>query len=110
MALSVLNNNTMPPNSEPEMVIKSFDGGGTTGGTGDVVGGSVEAAQGIDGAVGVDGIDSVGCSSYCAWSGCAGTRGTGLSGAASAEFLFANFVHWSRVKCSRQCGSAPDGA
>ena len=44
VALSVLNNNTMPRNSEPEMVIKSYDGGGTTGGTGGVTGGSVEAA------------------------------------------------------------------
>ena len=44
VALSVLNNNTMPRNSEPEMVIKSFDEGGTTGGTGGVARGSVEAA------------------------------------------------------------------
>ena len=44
MALSVLNNNTMPRNSEPEMVIKSCDGGGIADGTGGVVGGSVEAA------------------------------------------------------------------
>ena len=44
MALSVLNNNTMPRNSEPEMVIKSYDGEGTTGGTGGVARGSVEAA------------------------------------------------------------------
>ena len=44
MALSVLNNNTMPRNSEPEMVIKSYDEGGTVGGIGGVAGGSVEAA------------------------------------------------------------------
>ena len=44
MALSVLNNNTMPQNSEPKMVIKSYDGEGTTGGTGGVARGSVEAA------------------------------------------------------------------
>ena len=44
VALSVLNNNTMPRNSKPEMVIKSYDGGGTTGGTGGVAGGPVEAA------------------------------------------------------------------
>ena len=44
VVLSVLNNNTIPRNSEPEMVIKSYDGGGTAGGTGSVAGGSVEAA------------------------------------------------------------------
>ena len=44
MALSVLNNNTMPRNSKPDMVLKSCDGGGATGGTGGVAGGSVEAA------------------------------------------------------------------
>ena len=44
VALSVLNNNTIPQISEPEMVIKSCDGGGTTGGIGSGVGGSVEAA------------------------------------------------------------------
>ena len=43
VALSVLNNNTIPQNSEPEMVIKSCDGGGTVGGIGGVAGGSVEA-------------------------------------------------------------------
>ena len=43
VALSVLNNNTMPRNSEPDMVIKSCDGGGTVGGTRGVVGGSIEA-------------------------------------------------------------------
>ena len=43
MALSVMNNNTIPRNSEPEMVMKSYDGGGTTGGTGGVAGGLVEA-------------------------------------------------------------------
>ena len=66
MALSVLNNNTMPRNSKPDMVLKSCDGGSATGGIGGVAGGSVEAARGINGAVGVDGIDSVGCSSCCA--------------------------------------------
>ena len=44
VAFSVLNNSTMPRNSEPEMVINSYDGGGTAGGTGGVAGGSVEAA------------------------------------------------------------------
>ena len=44
VALSVLNNNTMPRNSEPDMVIKSCDGGGATGRTGGVAGGLVEAA------------------------------------------------------------------
>ena len=102
VALSVLNNNTIPRNSEPEMVIKTCDGGGTVGGTGGVAGGSVKAAWGIDGAVGVNGIDYVGCSSCCAWSSYAGTGGTGLGGVASVEFLSASYVHWSRVKCSRQ--------
>ena len=44
MVLSVLNNNTMPRNFEPEMVIKSYDGGGIASGTGGVAEGSVEAA------------------------------------------------------------------
>ena len=44
VALSVLNNNTMPRNSEPDMVIKSCDGGGATGGIGGVAEGSVKAA------------------------------------------------------------------
>ena len=44
MALSVLSNNTIPRNFEPEMVIKTCDGEGTVGGTGGVAGGSVKAA------------------------------------------------------------------
>ena len=39
VALSVLNNNTMPRNSEPEMMIKSSNGGDVAGGTGGVAGG-----------------------------------------------------------------------
>ena len=56
----------MPRNFEPDMVIKSCDGGGAAGGTGGVVGGLVVVAWGIDGAAGVDGIYSVGHSSYYA--------------------------------------------
>ena len=44
VAFSVLNNSTMPRNSEPDMMIKSYDGEGATSGTGGVAGGSVEAA------------------------------------------------------------------
>ena len=44
VAISVLNNNTMPRNSEPDMVIKPCDGRGAVGGTGGVVGGSEEVA------------------------------------------------------------------
>ena len=44
MALSVLNNNTMPQNSEPKMVIKSCDGECATGEIGGVAGGSVKTA------------------------------------------------------------------
>ena len=44
VVLSVLNNNTMPQNSELDMVIKSCDGGGATGGIGGVAEGSVKAA------------------------------------------------------------------
>ena len=76
--VALLNNNTMPRNSEPDMVIKSYNGGSAAGGTGGVAGGSVEMAWGIDGVAGVDGIDSVGCSSYYAWSGYAGTGDTSL--------------------------------
>ena len=44
VALSVLNNNTIPRNSEPEMVIKSYDGGGTASGTSGVAGVSIKTA------------------------------------------------------------------
>ena len=78
IAVSVLNNCTMARNIEPDTMIKSSDVRGATGGTGSVVGGSIEVAWGIDGVVGMGGIDSMGYSFYCACLGCAGTGHAGL--------------------------------
>ena len=44
IAVSVLNNCTMARNIEPDTMIKSSDVRGATGGTGSVVGGSIEVA------------------------------------------------------------------
>ena len=66
IVVSVLNKFIMAWNFVADMVIGASNVGGATGGTEGVVGGSIEVAWGIDGAVGADGIDFVGRSSCCA--------------------------------------------
>ena len=83
VAVSVLNKCTMTRNSMADMVIEASDVGGAAGGTGDIVGGSVEVVLGIDDVVGASGIESAGSSSCCVCLADAGTRDDGLGGAAS---------------------------
>ena len=61
----------MARNSVADMVMEASDVGGATGGIRGVIGGTVEVASSIGGA-GVSGIDSIGSSSYCAYSTCGG--------------------------------------
>ena len=67
----------MTRNSAAEMVMEASYVESATSGTSGVVGGSVEVASGIGGAV-VGGTDYVGSSSYCVCSACGGIGGAGL--------------------------------
>ena len=91
----------MTQNFVAEMMMEASNVEDAIGGTGGVVGGTVEVASGIGG-VGASGIDSVGSSSCYACSACGGTGGAGLSEAPRGAEYLANCVHLSRVNCFRQ--------